>query len=121
MAQSWTPADLSAKNSLWGKFVAESFNSADLSLVFTNYGDFAVSPLLCHVMKSKHKALIIKDTFTHYYTKREGNACHHHLFAAAMTVPLFTLTYKQPMCNEPEDDSPACGCSVDSPQPLKSV
>ncbi len=70
MALSWTPGDLSGKKPLWGKFVVESFNSAALSVM--RHGIVAASPLLDHVIESKRKTLIIRDTFTCYYREKGG-------------------------------------------------
>lgn len=119
LARSRTPGDLSGMNPPLGKFVAESFNSAELSLMRFNREIVAVSPpaLSCYREQthSSHKKRHIRLLFI-----RRGSrtACHHHLFAAAVTVLPFTLTYKQCMCNEPEDDSPACRIAALTPYSL---
>lgn len=46
LAQSWTPGDLSGKNMLWGKFVAESFDSAELSMISQPCDCCCVTPAL---------------------------------------------------------------------------
>lgn len=94
------------------KFDAESFSLADLSLLHLRHGSAAVSLSLHHAVVNQNRKFSGERTVWLVFICRwNGTARHHRLFffffCSCLDSPPIRIEYKQPVCNEAADDSPA--------------